>query len=990
MNQRKCNLSIILACTFVAALMTFRPASAQTSDPILRVEVGTHNAGIFDIAIDPSNRILVTGSEDKTVRVWDISGRGEQLRILRPPVGEQEDGQIFAVALSPDARTVACGGRTGSLKQGNVCVYLFDRATGALTRRLGGLPGFVQHLVYTSDGRFLVATTGVGGGMARMSGMRIYRLPDYALVAEDRDYGDFVRRAESDPTGSRVATACFDGFVRLYDLSSLTARDASSPKAISPVSKIHPPGGDRPLGLAFSPDGNRLAVGFLYNPKVSVLEVKGNSIEHAYSPDTTGLVEGHETDLRTVAWSSDGRFLYGAGGYRVKGVRQIRKWADGGRGRYSDVPMEVDLPILRILPLRAGGLAYCSRDGSFGVVSDRDAVTTLGPKAIPIYAANYERFLLSPDGSGIQFSYERFGKSPAIFSVNERLLSEGFSSLLASAKAGFAFQSPITDGLGVTDWKTSLSPKLKGSPLPLLKSESSESLAIKPDRSGFLLGTGWHLWLFDATGRKLWNVRTPGSVWGVNTNGQIAVASLSDGTIRWYRLTDGKEILALFPHPDRKRWILWTPSGYYDASPGGEDLIGWHVNNGQDHAADFFPASRFRSTYHRPDVIDRVLNTLDEALALQQANEESGRRQVAEVSVRDKLPPVVTIASPADGAEVSGTPVKVSYSARSPEPLTGLKVLVDGRPVSVEGAVKAVKESGDLSVPIPPRDCEVSIIAENRRAVSEPATVRLRWKGTAAAKDEFQIKPKLYVLAVGVSQYEDAELRLGLAAKDALDFCSVWTEQKGQLYSGVEARVLADAQATKANILDGLEWLQLQVTQKDVAVLFLAGHGINDPNGVFYFLPVDADLERLKRTGISQSDITTTVTMIAGKVLVFMDACHSGNLMGKTKRRGLVVSSAVVNELASAENGAVVFSSSTGRQYSQENPEWGNGAFTKGLVEGLSGKADYKGTGRITVNMLDLYVSERVKELTKGQQTPSTVKPPNVPDFPLSVLAKSR
>ena len=127
----------------------------------------------------------------------------------------------------------------------------------------------------------------------------------------------------------------------------------------------------------------------------------------------------------------------------------------------------------------------------------------------------------------------------------------------------------------------------------MLKNETSESLAIKPDRSGFLLGTGWHLWLFDATGRKLWNLRTPGSVWGVNTNGQVAVASLSDGTIRWYRLTDGKEILALFPHPDRKRWILWTPSGYYDASPGGEDLIGWHVNNGQDRAADFFPPPGF-------------------------------------------------------------------------------------------------------------------------------------------------------------------------------------------------------------------------------------------------------------------------------------------------------------------------------------------------------------------------------------------------------------
>ena len=188
---------------------------AQTTEPILRLEVGTHNAGIWGIAIDPSNRILVTGSEDKTARVWDISGRGELLRILRPPVDEGENGQIYAVALSPDAGTVACGGRTGSLQKADACVYLFDRTTGALTRRLGGLPGYVQHLAYTSDGRFLVVTMGKGG-------MRMYRLPDYALVAEDWDYGDLCRWAVSDPTGSRLATGCFDGFIRLYDLSGLT------------------------------------------------------------------------------------------------------------------------------------------------------------------------------------------------------------------------------------------------------------------------------------------------------------------------------------------------------------------------------------------------------------------------------------------------------------------------------------------------------------------------------------------------------------------------------------------------------------------------------------------------------------------------------------------------------------------------------------------------------------------------------------------------
>lgn len=272
-------------------------ARAQTTKPILRIEAGTHNAGIWDMALDPFNRLLLTASEDKTVRVWDISGKGGLLRVLRPPVGEGEEGHIFTVALSPDAQIVACGGRTGSFNQGDACVYLFDRATGALTRRLGGLPGPVQHLVYTSDGRFLVAVTSVGGGMARMAGMKIYRLPDYALVAEDRDYADFVKWAESDPTGSRVATSCFDGFVRLYDLSGLTAQDASSPRPISPVSKIRPPGGQRPSGLSFAPEGNRLAVGFYYNPKVNVLEIKGNSLEHAYSQTTRARIS-----CRPSAW----------------------------------------------------------------------------------------------------------------------------------------------------------------------------------------------------------------------------------------------------------------------------------------------------------------------------------------------------------------------------------------------------------------------------------------------------------------------------------------------------------------------------------------------------------------------------------------------------------------------------------------------------------------------------------------------------------------
>jgi hypothetical protein len=122
---------------------------------------------------------------------------------------------------------------------------------------------------------------------------------------------------------------------------------------------------------------------------------------------------------------------------------------------------------------------------------------------------------------------------------------------------------------------------------------------------------------------------------------------------------------------------------------------------------------------------------------------------------------------------------------------------------------------------------------------------------------------------------------------------------------------------------------------------------------------------------------------------MFVDTCHSGNIMG-TRRGGPVDINGIVNELASAENGVVVFAASTVRQYSLEDPQWQNGAFTKSLVEGIEGKASYgKDSGKITINILDVYISERVKELTKGQQTPTTTKPNTVPDFPVAVKQRT-
>jgi hypothetical protein len=57
----------------------------------------------------------------------------------------------------------------------------------------------------------------------------------------------------------------------------------------------------------------------------------------------------------------------------------------------------------------------------------------------------------------------------------------------------------------------------------------------------------------------------------------------------------------------RKRWILWTPEGCYDASPGAEDLFGFEIGGGEDQPAAFTPAAEMRWKYYKPDAVTRAL-----------------------------------------------------------------------------------------------------------------------------------------------------------------------------------------------------------------------------------------------------------------------------------------------------------------------------------------------------------------------------------------------
>ena len=153
------------------------------------------------------------------------------------------------------------------------------------------------------------------------------------------------------------------------------------------------------------------------------------------------------------------------------------------------------------------------------------------------------------------------------------------------------------------------------------------------------------------------------------------------------------------------------------------------------------------------------------------------------------------------------------------------------------------------------------------------------------------------------------------------------------MYSKVEVKRLVDREVTREAIVDGLEWLEQQVTHRDIGIIFVAGHGVKDDQQTYWFLPADATQARLRAKAVPQDDLRRTLRNLAGKAILFVDTCHAGQVM-REARRGSADIDALINDFTVAENGVVVFASSTGNQDSIELPEARNGAFTKALVEG--------------------------------------------------------
>jgi WD40 repeat protein len=241
------------------------------SDPIdsCNFTVFGDEATLKSIAWSPDNLKIVTGSRDKTLKVWDVE-TGKCLAVLFG-----HESTVRAVAWSPDGKRILSGSRDKTLKIWNSITY-------KEIRHINASDEWIRAVAWSPDSKKIVS-----GGDDCTS--KIWDANTGEFIQELTGHTKPVRSVAWSPDGTRLLSASDDKTLRIWN--------ASTGKLIQKLAGHK----NWVRGAMWSPDGAKI-VSTGRDRSIQVWDaIAGNSL--------FAFPEKHQSAIRSVAWSPNGKYI---------------------------------------------------------------------------------------------------------------------------------------------------------------------------------------------------------------------------------------------------------------------------------------------------------------------------------------------------------------------------------------------------------------------------------------------------------------------------------------------------------------------------------------------------------------------------------------------------------------------------------------------------------------------------------------------------------
>ncbi len=519
---------------------------------------------------------------------------------------------------------------------------------------------------------------------------------------------------------------------------------------------------------------------------------------------------------------------------------------------------------------------------------------------------------------------------------------------------------------------------------------SVSSVAFSPDGKSVLTGSyDGTAKLWDLQGRELQTFAGHAHpVWSVifSPDGKSVLTGSGDNTTKLWKAQTGQELATLIA-VDSADWVVSSPSGLFDASPGAMQLMHYMVG------LEVIELEQLKERYYEPGLLAKIMGF------------DKGELRDVKAFTEVALYPEIN-------ANIEKDQLSIQLTERNGG-LGKLSLFINGKEVKEDINPNRLK---NLSIDLntfakyyrPDAENTIALRAYNKEGWLKSQAYELPYRltgakgnnqvGATASKPLGNTKPRLYAIVVGTANYAGDRLDLHFADSDAEAMAKALKSAGSALFGaeGTMVRLLSTSAKTpadvssKTNIAKTFDDVAAKAQPADVVVVYFSGHGQaygDAEKAQFYYLTKDIGSEDLSdpvvrdNYTISSNEFTQWLTAIpAQKQVMILDACNSGKVvesLATLAQKTLDPSQIRALDRMKDRTGMFILTGSAADKVSYEASQYGQGLLTYSLLQGMSGLAltDDK---RVDVLRLFEYSRDIVPELAKGiggVQTPVVAYP---------------